>query len=144
MVPHNIISSIKVHRGGPAHNLAHHTANEPENLNSSEDFQQTEQPLNAVDEHFASHQDIRSQLNKIMKVGILSHSDDVQEHHHQHPPVIDMTAAAHDDGEDELPVVEDLVRESMEGDLLEMARLEREIEHQKSIDKTPHPVMGPV
>jgi hypothetical protein len=32
-----------------------------------------------VEEHFASHQDIRSQLNKIMKVGILSHSDDVHE-----------------------------------------------------------------
>lgn len=31
-----------------------------------------------MDEHFASHQDIRSQLNKIMKVGILSHSDDIQ------------------------------------------------------------------
>jgi len=29
-----------------------------------------------VEEQFASHQDIRSQLNKIMKVGILSHSDD--------------------------------------------------------------------
>lgn len=32
-----------------------------------------------MEEHFASHQDIRSQLNKIMKVGILSHSDDVHE-----------------------------------------------------------------
>ena len=29
-----------------------------------------------MDEQFASHQDIRSQLNKIMKVGIMSHSDD--------------------------------------------------------------------
>lgn len=82
VVPHNIISSIKVHRGGPAHNLAHHTANEPDNnLNSSEDFQQDDhRHLNAVDEHFASHQDIRSQLNKIMKVGILSHSDDIHQH----------------------------------------------------------------
>ena len=41
--------------------------------NSSEDLQGG---AGEVEEHFASHQDIRSQLNKIMKVGILSHSDD--------------------------------------------------------------------
>lgn len=41
------------------------------------------------------------------------------------------------EGDDEgVPVIDDLVRESIEGDLQEMARLEKEIEHGKSVDKT--------
>jgi len=125
-MPNNIVSSIKVHRGGiNPHN--HHTVNEGDNLNSSEDFQGQE---GGVEEHFASHQDIRSQLNKIMKVGILSHSDDVQQE--------ELPGANENQEILESPSPEGglVVRDSLNENLQEMALLERQIEVEKSIEKT--------
>jgi Ni,Fe-hydrogenase III small subunit len=79
-----------------------------------------------VEEHFASHQDIRSQLNKIMKVGILSHSDDVHEEGATVTGVIENEEIVPHDMAIESPSPEHLiegllVRDSLKENLHEMA-----------------------
>ena len=89
-----------------------------------------------MEEHFASHQDIRSQLDKIMKVGILSHSDDPTAGPQE---VIDEGGMPLPHIPDEMVIMEHPpqaleTRDSMQANLQEMANLEKQIELQESIN----------